>query len=95
MSFFFFLGIVLAIADWVATARDATSVRWVTKPGALLALLLWFATSTPVAGSPQITWFTLALCFSLVGDIFLLMEGHQLIKDPLAYPGDLFGNFHR
>jgi alkenylglycerophosphocholine/alkenylglycerophosphoethanolamine hydrolase len=85
MPFFFFLGIVLAIADWIATARDASSVRWITKPGALLALLLWFATSSPVEGSLQTTWFTLALCLCLVGDIFLLMEGHQLIKGGLAF----------
>lgn len=85
MPFFFYLGIVLAIADWIATARDASSVRWITKPGALLALLLWFATSSPVEGSPQTTWFTLALCLCLVGDIFLLMEGHHLIKGGLAF----------
>jgi uncharacterized membrane protein YhhN len=85
MSFFLFLGIVLAIADWIATAREASSVRWVTKPGALLALLLWFATSTPAAGGLQTTWFTLALCFSLVGDIFTHMEGHQLIKGGMSF----------
>jgi uncharacterized membrane protein YhhN len=38
-----------------------------------------------VEGSPQTTWFTLALCLCLVGDIFLLMEGHQLIKGGLAF----------
>jgi uncharacterized membrane protein YhhN len=85
MPFFFFAGIVLAIADWIAVAREAFSVRWITKPGALLSLLLWFTTSTPASSNPQITWFTLALCFSLVGDIFLLMEGHQLIKGGLAF----------
>lgn len=85
MSFFLYAGFLLAIADWIATARNAQSVRWVTKPGAILGLLLWFATSTPVAGSPQITWFTLALCLSLVGDIFLLMKGYQLIKGGLAF----------
>lgn len=85
MPFFFYSGIVLAIADWIAISQNATSVRWVTKPGALLGLLLWFATFTPVTGNPQITWFTLALCLSLVGDIFLLMKGYQLIKGGMAF----------
>jgi uncharacterized membrane protein YhhN len=85
MPFFFFLGLVLAGADWIATARNARTVRWITKPGALLSLLLWFATSTPATNSTQATWFTLALCLSLVGDIFLLMQGHQLHKGGLAF----------
>ncbi len=85
MPFFFFVGILLAVADWIATTRHAATVRWVTKPGALLALVLWFSTSAPLVSNPQITWFTLALCFSLVGDVFLLMQGYQLIKGGMAF----------
>jgi uncharacterized membrane protein YhhN len=85
MPFFFFVGIILALADWIAVSRQARGVRWITKPGTLLSILLWFATSTPVVTSPRITWFTLALCFSLVGDIFLHMQGDQLIKGGLSF----------
>jgi uncharacterized membrane protein YhhN len=85
MPFFFFVGIILALADWIAVSRKAHGVRWVTKLGTLLSILLWFATSTPAVTSPRITWFTLALCFSLVGDIFLLMRGDQLIKGGLSF----------
>lgn len=85
MPFFFFAGIVLAVADWIAVGRDALTVRWITKPGAMLFLLLWFATSAPAATSPQTLWFTLALCLSLIGDVFLLMEGYQLVKGGLAF----------
>lgn len=85
MPFFFFVGVLFAVADWVATAREARSLRWITKPGTILALLLWFATTAPASDNPQILWFTLALCFSLIGDIFLHMEGYHLVKGGLAF----------
>ena len=85
MTFFFYSGVILAVADWIAVTQDARTVRWVTKPGTLLALLLWFTTATPATTDPRITWFTLALCFSLVGDFFLLMEGHQILKGGLSF----------
>ncbi|TFH35426.1 MAG: lysoplasmalogenase [Anaerolineales bacterium] len=85
MAFLFTAGVILAVLDWIAVAREAHRLRWFTKPGTLLALLLWFATSTPAPADLGTTWFTLALCLSLVGDIFLLMEGHQLIKGGLAF----------
>ena len=85
MAFFFYSAIILSVADWIAVARQARSLRWITKPGTLLAILLWFTTATPLASDARITWFTLALCFSLVGDIFLLMGGQQSIKGGLAF----------
>ena len=85
MAFFFYAGIILAVADWIAVAQDARTVPWITRPGTLLAILLWFTTATPATSDPRITWFTLALCFSLVGDIFLLMGGHQIIKGGLSF----------
>ncbi len=85
MEIFFYLGILLALIDWIAIARNARSIRWVSKPGVILSLLLWFATSTPMTGDVRGTWFILALCLSLVGDIFLLMEGYELIKGGLAF----------
>lgn len=85
MVIFFYLGILLALIDWIAIARDAHSIRWLSKPGVILALLLWFATASPITSDVRVTWFILALCLSLVGDIFLLMEGYQLIKGGLAF----------
>lgn len=85
MTFFFYAGVILAVADWIAITQDARTVRWVTKPGTLFALLLWFTTASPASTDPRVTWFTLALCFRLVGDIFLLMGGHQILKGGLSF----------
>jgi uncharacterized membrane protein YhhN len=85
MTFFFYVAILLAIADWIAISRQALSIRWFTKTGTILALLLWFSTVTPVANEPRSMAFTLALCFSLIGDIFLLMEGPHMIKGGMAF----------
>jgi hypothetical protein len=41
-SFFFWLAAALAAADWVAVAARWRKARRITKPGTMLALLVWF-----------------------------------------------------
>jgi uncharacterized membrane protein YhhN len=65
----FWLAAGLAVFDWAATASERRGARWVTKPGALIALIAWF---TQVGGwQGVLVWFGLALIFSLLGDILL------------------------
>lgn len=62
---------LLAVCDWLAVWRGWRRVRWVTKPGTLLALIIWF--TTLCNWHHGLFWFGLALVFSLGGDIFLLL----------------------
>lgn len=60
-----------AVMDWAAVARGWRFVRYVTKPAALLALMVWFWQLG--GGQGFLLWFLLALVFSWLGDVFLLL----------------------
>jgi uncharacterized membrane protein YhhN len=69
LTLLFWLTILTALVDWIATWRGWRNVRWVSKPGTLLLLLAWF---TQVGGwQGVLLLFGLALVFSLLGDILL------------------------
>lgn len=59
---------VFAIADWIAVARSDTQLEYLTKPAALAALLLYAA-----MGSEPSPWLIMALAFSLLGDVYLML----------------------
>ncbi len=75
--------VVLAVLDWVGVWRGWKSLRWVTKPGVLVALIIWFS----LLGNWQgvLLWFGLALVFSLAGDVFLLFSKRFFIFGLLAF----------
>lgn len=58
------------VADWLATGFKRKPLRHVTKPAALLLLLIWFTETSAWRG--PLVWFGLGLVFSLIGDILLL-----------------------
>jgi uncharacterized membrane protein YhhN len=70
---FTLLGIALfiAIIDWFAVAKNLTALRFLSKPGVMVALLGWIAITSGFT-SP-VTWFALAIILSLGGDVFLLL----------------------
>lgn len=70
LNAFFWITLAAAGADWLATGKGWKMARRVTKPAALLAMLLWFTTVSQWQG--RLVWFGLALVFSLIGDVSLL-----------------------
>ncbi len=72
--------ILLALADWLSVARGWRIVEFVAKPATLLALLVWFASTSGYSGTALA--FEIGLGFSLLGDIFLM-----LAKPGLFLPG--------
>ena len=68
----FYVTIVTMVADWIAAERKWKTARFVTKPLALVLLILWF-TQVGFWKGPLL-WFGLALVFSLLGDVFLLFQ---------------------
>lgn len=71
LTVFFWLSLLLAVADWIALAKKWRSVRWVTKPGMMVALIIWFTQVGHWTG--PLAAIGLGLVFSLAGDIFLMM----------------------
>jgi uncharacterized membrane protein YhhN len=67
---FLALTIILAPLDWLVTEKHWQSVRLVSKPAVLLALIAWFSLAAGWDGANL--WFGLALVFSLLGDINLM-----------------------
>lgn len=76
---------VLALADWVAVARHEPRVRWITKPGTMVALIAAaVAGSDGVAG--DVRWWLLAgLVLSLAGDVFLMLPERWFVAGLAAF----------
>ena len=72
MALAFVLAAVLALVDWVGVVRDDRRLRWVGKPGVMVALI---AAALLSDGAPTAVraWFVVALVLSLVGDVALLL----------------------
>lgn len=70
--------LALGIVNWIAVARKQKRVEYVVKPGTLTLvivaalLLLRGAEDTRLA-----LFFVLGLCFSLAGDVFLMLPGER------------------
>ena len=62
---------VAFVAEWVAVGSGKNKLRRITKPAAMLALLVWFTQQGAWQG--VLWWFGMGLVFSLAGDIFLLL----------------------
>jgi uncharacterized membrane protein YhhN len=71
----FAVAAVFAVGDWVAKARRNRPLEYVCKPGTLAALIVAACVLDPAAGADsRRAWFVVALCFSLLGDVFLMLD---------------------
>jgi uncharacterized membrane protein YhhN len=74
----FVVAAVLAVVDWVGVWRDDARLRWVGKPGVMVALIV-AAAATDGAPSAVRAWFITALVLSLLGDVALLLPDRWFI----------------
>ena len=74
----FVVAAVLAVVDWVGVWRDDARLRWVGKPGVMVALIV-AAAATDGAPSAVRAWFITALVLSLLGDVALLLADRWFI----------------
>jgi uncharacterized membrane protein YhhN len=74
-SIFWLIWIVVisAIVDWIAILKKWPRAKYITKPLVILLLLTWLILYTGLKGETIL--FGLALIFSVVGDIWLMMSG--------------------
>jgi uncharacterized membrane protein YhhN len=81
----FVIALIFALVDWVAVARRAVRLRYVSKPATLLAVFVgaWLLTRGP--HDPwQARFFLPGLAFSLAGDVCLLLPGKRWFVAGLA-----------
>lgn len=72
-----------AIADWLAVWHSWRRMGYLTKPAAMLALLVWFGFTGQFNDS--LLWFGIGFFFSLLGDIFLLLSHRYFIFGLVAF----------
>ena len=75
---------VLAVIDWVGVVRGDQRLRWVGKPGVMVALIV-AALLAQGAPSAVKAWFVVALVLSLVGDVALLLPEGWFMAGLVAF----------
>lgn len=69
---------VFAIGNWIAVVRASKPLEYVCKP-ATLAFLIAVALAVDPVHADMRTWFVIALAFSLLGDIFLMLPSDRFV----------------
>ncbi|MBN1536959.1 MAG: lysoplasmalogenase [Anaerolineales bacterium] len=69
--------LIVAILDWIAVAKSIKRMEYIFKPGVMIVLLVFLYLATHFTGG--IIWFALGICFSLLGDIFLMLPRKQFM----------------
>ncbi len=74
---------VLAVTDWVGVTHNDMRLRWIGKPGTMVALIC----AALLAHHPPTDvrlWIVLGLALSLAGDVFLLLSDEKWFTPGLA-----------
>ena len=72
------------MSDWVGVVRGDQRLRWVGKPGVMVALIV-AALLAQGAPSAVKAWFVVALVLSLVGDVALLLPDQWFLAGLVAF----------
>lgn len=70
--------LVTGIVNWIAVARAQKRVEYVVKPGTLILVIIAALLLMRGAADERLAlFFMLGLCFSLAGDVFLMLPGER------------------
>lgn len=69
--------VVVSILDWIAVAKSIKKMEYIFKPAVMLVLFVYLCLTVRFAN--QIVWFIFGICFSLLGDIFLMLPRKQFM----------------
>lgn len=80
------LALTLAVAsvDWVAVSSGRKTLEYVTKPLTMVALIGAAAALEPISSAVRVA-FIVALVFSLIGDIALMVPGNRFVAGLSAF----------
>lgn len=82
-SAWLWVSLLCMFADWLAAGFRKKTARFVTKPAALIFLIVWFSVIGGWRG--PLLWFALGLVFSLLGDVFLLRPERAFVFGLAAF----------
>jgi len=70
--------LALGIVNWIAVARGQKRVEYVVKPGTLILVIIAALLLMRGADNTRLAlFFVLGLCFSLAGDVLLMLPGER------------------
>jgi uncharacterized membrane protein YhhN len=67
---------LLALTDWVGVVTADQRLRWIGKPGTMVALIVAAALATSSPNGVRL-WIVIGLVLSLAGDVFLLLADER------------------
>src|SRR5215208_6249093 len=70
------LAFIFAILEAIAVSQKIQKLEYVAKPAVMVCLFLALYASTGLQGNPL--WFGIAILFSLVGDVLLMVSPNGL-----------------
>ncbi|KAF0106339.1 MAG: Uncharacterized protein FD147_2530 [Chloroflexi bacterium] len=82
-TWLFFVAIAFAFLDWASTWKGWKIRLYIAKPATLLFLIFWTIQVTRWQGG--MVWFGIALIFSLLGDIVLLLNPRYFLAGVGAF----------
>ena len=80
---YIWIPLLIAALDWITVGLRLSWLGYLTKPGVMLALLVWLWIASGFCGPMLLVG--LALIFSLFGDIFLMLSAKRFIPAIIAF----------
>jgi alkenylglycerophosphocholine/alkenylglycerophosphoethanolamine hydrolase len=81
---FLVLTAVFAVADWYAVANDRRTLEYAAKPATMVALAGVALTLDPADSTARV-WFVVAIGFSLLGDVLLMLPRNLFVGGLAAF----------
>lgn len=79
MNTAFVIALGCAIVDWYAVARENKTLEYIFKPATMVAVIVATLLIPGIAQDVwQARWFVVGFCFSLLGDVFLMLPQPRL-----------------
>lgn len=82
-NWIYYLAILFAMLDWASTWKGWQKRLYVAKPAVITLLIVWTIQQT--AWKDGMVWFGLALVFSLIGDVLLLLNPRYFLLGGSAF----------
>ncbi len=75
---------LVAIGDWIAVTRSNKRLEYVCKPLVMIFLIGAALSLEPVSTTARM-WFVIALCFGVIGDVFLMLPIDRFVAGLAAF----------
>lgn len=82
---YLYIGIAIALIDWLVVATKHREIEYFAKPGTMIFLIVWFITRMPADRSWLGIFILAGLIFSLAGDVFLMLPRNWFLAGLVSF----------